>query len=73
MPLKKITTKPGATDALVGSDTPGFTTSSNDSTSEGWSGAHVQFYQAEEMKTWIILDNGSTENQYFVILIWLQI
>ena len=25
MPLKKITTKPGATDALVGSDTPGFT------------------------------------------------
>ena len=25
MPLKKTTTKPGATDALVGSDTPGFT------------------------------------------------
>ena len=39
-------------------------TSSNDSTSEGWSGAHVQFYQAEEMKTWIILDNGSTVNLF---------
>ena len=25
MPLKKTTTKPDATDALVGSDTPGFT------------------------------------------------
>ena len=25
MPLKNTTTKPGATDALVGSDTPGFT------------------------------------------------
>ena len=25
MPLKKIRTKPGATEALVGSDTPGFT------------------------------------------------
>jgi Reverse transcriptase (RNA-dependent DNA polymerase) len=32
----------------------------NNISSEGWSGAHVQFYQAEEMKEWIILDNGST-------------
>jgi hypothetical protein len=34
----------------------------NDSTSsyEGWSAAHVQFYQAKEMKNWILLNNGST-------------
>jgi Reverse transcriptase (RNA-dependent DNA polymerase) len=35
---------------------------SNSSTSskEGWSGAHVQFYQATEMRNWILLDNQST-------------
>jgi hypothetical protein len=27
---------------------------------EGCSAAHVQFYQAKEMKKWILLDNGST-------------
>jgi hypothetical protein len=34
----------------------------NDSTSsyEGWSAANVQFYQAKEMKNWILLDLGST-------------
>jgi Reverse transcriptase (RNA-dependent DNA polymerase) len=32
----------------------------NSNALEGWSGAHVQFYQADEMKEWIILDNGST-------------
>jgi hypothetical protein len=30
------------------------------SSDEGWSAAHVQFYQAKEMKKWILLDNGST-------------
>jgi hypothetical protein len=36
--------------------------SHNDSSSsyKGWSEAHVQFYQAEEMKKWILLKNGST-------------
>jgi hypothetical protein len=36
--------------------------SHNDSSSkyEGWSVAHVQFYQAKEMKKWILLDNRST-------------
>jgi hypothetical protein len=33
--------------------------SSNDNTSEGWCGAHIQFYQADKMKNWILLDNGS--------------
>jgi hypothetical protein len=33
---------------------------SQQSSSEGWSGAQLQFYQAEEMKKWIMLDNGST-------------
>jgi hypothetical protein len=34
----------------------------NDSSSsyKGWSAAHVRFYQAEDMKKWILLDNGST-------------
>jgi hypothetical protein len=27
---------------------------------KGWSAAHVQFYQAKEMKKWILLYNGST-------------
>ena len=27
---------------------------------EGWSGAQIQFYDADEMKEYIILDNGST-------------
>jgi hypothetical protein len=30
----------------------------------GWSGAHVQFYQAQDMKKWILLDNGSTVNLF---------
>jgi hypothetical protein len=36
--------------------------SHNDSSSsyKGWSAAHVQFYQAAEMKKWILLGNGST-------------
>jgi hypothetical protein len=34
--------------------------SSNNDTTEGWSGAHVQFYQADDMRNWILLDNGST-------------
>jgi hypothetical protein len=36
--------------------------SHNDSSSsyEGWSAAHVQFYQAKEMKKWTLLDNRST-------------
>jgi hypothetical protein len=36
--------------------------SHNDSSSsyKGWSAAHVQVYQAEEMKKWILLDKGST-------------
>jgi hypothetical protein len=36
-------------------------THNNSSSSyEGWSAAHVQFYQANQMKKWILLDNGST-------------
>jgi hypothetical protein len=33
--------------------------SHNDSSSsyEEWSAAHVQFYQAKEMKKWVLLDN----------------
>ena len=27
---------------------------------QGWSGAHIQFYQAETMKDWILLNNQST-------------
>ena len=34
--------------------------SDDESTTKGWSGAHVQFYQAKEMRDLIILDNGST-------------
>jgi hypothetical protein len=36
--------------------------SHNDSSSscKGWSVAHLQLYQAEEMEKWILLDNGST-------------
>jgi hypothetical protein len=30
----------------------------------GWCGTHVQFYQATEMKNWILLDNGSTVNLF---------
>lgn len=37
---------------------------SSTSSANGWSGAHVQFYQAEEMKNWILLDNGSTVNLF---------
>ena len=32
--------------------------------SKGWSGAQFQFYQAGEMKDWILLDNGSTVNLF---------
>lgn len=32
--------------------------------STGWSAAHIQFYQAEEMKELILLDNGSTVNLF---------
>jgi hypothetical protein len=48
--------------------------SHNDSSSsyKGWSAAHVHFYQAKEMKKWILLDNGSTVD-YFVTPIWLLI
>ena len=28
--------------------------------SSGWSGAHIQFYQAETMREWILLDNQSS-------------
>jgi hypothetical protein len=38
---------------------------SSPSTTDGWSGAHVQLYQANEMKKWILLDNGSTVNLFF--------
>ena len=34
--------------------------SENGSTTGGWSGAQIQFYDADEMKEYIILDNGST-------------
>jgi pullulanase/glycogen debranching enzyme len=34
--------------------------SSNSINNVDWSGTHVQFYQAEEMRDWILLDNEST-------------
>jgi hypothetical protein len=45
------------------------TASTSDNSSEnkqthGWSGAHAQFYQAQDMKKWILLDNGSTVNLF---------
>jgi hypothetical protein len=39
---------------------PAPTQEKTETTPRGWSGAHVQVYQAKEMKNWIILDNGST-------------
>jgi hypothetical protein len=43
--------------------------STSDNSSEniptpGWSGAHVQFYQAQDMKSLILLDNGYTVNLF---------
>jgi hypothetical protein len=32
---------------------------SESKSSPGWSGARVKFYQASEMRKWILLDNGS--------------
>jgi hypothetical protein len=34
--------------------------SSNSINNVDWAGTHVQFYQAEEMRDWILLDNEST-------------
>ena len=35
-------------------------TSSNTQSYFNWTGTHVQFYQAKEMREWILLDNEST-------------
>ena len=38
--------------------------STEESTTAGWSGAHIQLYQVQDMKKWILLDNGSTVNLF---------
>ena len=43
----------------IGAATQATNTSSR-SSRPGWCGAHVQFYQAGEMRDWILLDNQST-------------
>ena len=32
----------------------------SENSAQGWCGAHIQLYQANDMKKWILLDNGST-------------
>ena len=42
------------------------TETTQSSTSVGWSGAHVPFYQSEEIRKWILLDNGSNANLFWI-------
>jgi hypothetical protein len=41
-------------------DSPSVAADNNQTNQTGWSGAHVQFYQASKMRQWILLDNQST-------------
>jgi hypothetical protein len=45
---------------LKSNDRPSVTADNNQTHQTGWSGAHVQFYQASKMRQWILLDNQST-------------